>query len=315
MSVTSFLQYLEIEKNYSPRTLQSYKTDLEEFTRFLQSEYTDGNPSVAKRNDLRNFLMGLSKKGLSERTINRKISSLKSYYKFLLKIGQIESSPAAGIKTLKQYNKVRLPFSEEELQLLFATEGLFPDNYSGRRDRLIIELLYATGMRRAELIGLKVSDVDFSMKNIRVLGKRNKERLIPLSDSLLSVLREYLTIRERFMTETIRESAAGEGAPESDFTSALFLTEKAKPLYDKFVYKLVNSYLGHTSTKEKRSPHILRHSFATHLLDHGADLNSVKELLGHTSLAATQVYTHGSIEQLKKVFNKTHPREQKNQKL
>ncbi len=296
MSIPKFLQYLELEKNYSSLTLKSYGDDLEEFQKFYQLETSLDKLELAKKLDVRNFLAHLSEVSLSERTINRKVSSLKSYYKYLLKIGEIERSPISGISSLKQYNKVQIPMSEDEMGNLFEIADVFPDGFVGVRDRLVMELFYQTGMRRSELIGLKVTDIDFSQKQLKVLGKRNKERLIPLSDALLKSLKEYLGLRE---------------TPLNKSDSYLFLTPKGKPFYDKFVYNLVNSYLSHISTKQKKSPHMLRHSFATHLLNRGADLNAVKELLGHSSLAATQVYTHGSIEQLKKVFNQAHPRERK----
>lgn len=297
MSVQKFLDYLRFEKKYSPRTVESYENDLNGFAEFYNSENGSGDISKAKKLDLRNFLMHLSQTDFSERSINRKISSLKSYYKYLLKIQEIDQSPAAMISTLKHNNKVRIPFSEDEIRNLFETEGIFSNDFEGRRDRLIIELFYQTGMRRAELIGLKISDLNFDEKNLKVLGKRNKERLIPIGGELCERLAGY--VRER-------------NELSGDKNQALFLTKKAEPLYDKFVYKLVNNYLSIVSTKMNKSPHILRHSFATHLLNHGANLNAVKELLGHSSLAATQVYTHSGIEQLKEVFNKAHPRSDKN---
>lgn len=300
MSIPKFLQYLQYEKNYSPKTIESYGADLEEFQKFYLSESAEEDISNSQKIHLRSYLMSLSKSSFSERSINRKISSLKSYYKYLLKIGEMKASPAAGIKTIKHYNEPQIPFSEDELKNLFEKKELFPDNFEGFRDRLILELFYQTGMRRSELIGLKITDMDFHEKNIKVTGKRNKQRIIPLNDNLLKQLKQYIELRQ---------NQYGNEDPH------LFLTQKGKPFYDKLVYNLVNSYLSHVSTKKKKSPHILRHSFATHMLNHGAELNAVKELLGHSNLSATQVYTHGSIEQLKKVFNQAHPREQKNQAI
>ncbi len=297
MSIPKFLQYLQYEKNYSFRTIENYHADLKEFQKFYISETTQENISHSQKIHLRSYLMSLSQSSLSERTINRKISSLKSYYKYLLKIGEIKTSPASGVKIIKHYKEVRIPLSEEELICLFENEKLFPAGDKGIRDRLILELFYQTGMRRRELIDLKITDVDFQEKKLKVTGKRNKQRIIPLGDGILAQLKQYIELRQsRYGNEV----------------SHLFVTEKGKPFYDKLVYNLVNSYLSHVSTKKNKSPHILRHSFATHLLDHGAELNAVKELLGHSSLSATQVYTHGSIEQLKKVFNHAHPRERKN---
>ena len=301
MSIIQFIEYLEYEKNYSPRTLLNYRSDLDEFQKYFESETHSSDISKAEKIHLRAYLMKLSASKLSDRSINRKISSLKTYYKYLLQTDQIEVSPVSAIKTLKHYNEVQLPFSEDELAKLFDSDEIFPDNFEGIRDKLMLDLLYQTGMRRSELINLKIEDVDFSNKYIKVLGKRNRERIIPVNDALLDSIRNYLELRD------LTFPAVG---------NLIFLTSKGKPFYDKLVYNIVNYYLSHVSTKHKKSPHMLRHSFATHLLNRGAELNAVKELLGHSSLSATQVYTHGSIEQLKNVFNQAHPRErQKRDKL
>lgn len=300
MSLTAFLAYLQYEKNYSPLTLQSYEKDLQEFMEFYEVETGSAAIEKAEKLHLRAYIAKLSESNLSERTINRKISSLKTFYKYQLKIGEISVSPASNLKTLKHYPKVQIPFSEEELTHLFTQEEIFPEGWVGLRDRLMMELFYQTGMRRSELINLKDSSIDFSQKNLRVLGKRNKERIIPLSENLMHLLQEYMTMKHSSI-EVVDDR--------------LFVTEKGRAFYDKLVYELVNSYLSKVSTKHKKSPHMMRHSFATHLLDRGAELNAVKELLGHSSLAATQVYTHGSIEQLKKVFNQAHPRERKTREL
>ena len=297
MSIPKFLQYLKVEKNYSIHTVVSYEKDLSEFLAFFKNELNSEKIEDARKTEIRNYFAQLSQKSLSERTINRKISALKSYYKYLMRIGEITNSPVSQIKTLKQYNKVQIPFSETEIENLFEIEGIFEEGYKGMRDKLVLELLYQTGMRRSELIHLKTSDIDFFQKSLKVLGKRNKERLIPLSDSLLKELKAFIEERNLMFKE---------------MDSFLFLTDKGKPFYDKLVYNMVNSYLSCISTKQKKSPHILRHSFATHMLSRGAELNAVKELLGHSSLSATQVYTHGSVEQLKKVFNQAHPRGAKN---
>lgn len=300
MSIKKFLQYLQYEKKYSLKTIQSYQNDLLEFEKFYLSETNTTDISTANKVHLRAYLMNLSQSHLAERSINRKISSLKSYFKYLLKIGEIQSSPANSIKTLKQYNDVQIPFSEEELEKLFSSKELFSEDFEGVRDRLMLELFYQTGIRRIELIQLKDQDIDFEQKSMKILGKRNKERKIPLGEKILHSMREYMQLRDREVE-----------AKENSF----FKTILGKPMGEKLVYNLVNYYLSHISTKHKKSPHMLRHSFATHMLSRGAELNAVKEILGHSSLAATQVYTHGSIDELKKVFNQAHPRERKNEKL
>lgn len=298
MAINKFLDYLRYEKKYSQNTILSYENDLNEFQEYFKNHAYDSGVVKADTLMLRNYLMYLSDGELSERTINRKISALKSFYKFLLKTEQISTSPALGLKSLKHYNPVQLPFSQEELQDLLDSD-IFPDDFEGIRDKLIIDLLYQTGMRRNELIQLKLQDVDFHENKLTVLGKRNKERIIPISEKLSQFILSYLDKRKEINPHNLPQ---------------IFLTKKGKPLYDKLVYNLVNYYLSHVSAKQKKSPHMLRHTFATHMLDQGAELNAVKEILGHSSLSATQIYTHGSIEQLKKVFNHAHLREQQKPK-
>lgn len=297
MSIQKFVDYLRLEKNYSEKTIESYQNDLNGFVVFYLREHSTHEIACADKTDIRNFLMHLSRSGLSGRSINRKISSLKTYYKYLIKVGEIEKSPAAMVSSLKHNNKVRIPFSEDEILNLFKLPGIFSDDFEGNRNRMILELLYQTGIRRAELIGLRLSDVDLVEKRLKVIGKRNKERLIPINDELNEHLNSYIEERNTLFGNELDN---------------LFLTKRGKALYDKFVYNLVNNYLSIVSTKTNKSPHIMRHSFATHLLNRGANLNAIKELLGHSSLAATQVYTHSGIEQLKEVFNKAHPRSDKN---
>ncbi|MDD3458033.1 MAG: tyrosine-type recombinase/integrase [Weeksellaceae bacterium] len=297
MSIQKFVDYLRLEKNYSEKTIESYQNDLNGFVVFYLREHSTHEIACADKTDIRNFLMHLSRSGLSGRSINRKISSLKTYYKYLIKVGEIEKSPAAMVSSLKHNNKVRIPFSEDEILNLFKLPGIFSDDFEGNRNQMILELLYQTGIRRAELIGLRLSDVDLVEKRLKVIGKRNKERLIPINDELNEHLNSYIEERNTLFGNELDN---------------LFLTKRGKALYDKFVYNLVNNYLSIVSTKTNKSPHIMRHSFATHLLNRGANLNAIKELLGHSSLAATQVYTHSGIEQLKEVFNKAHPRSDKN---
>ena len=231
---------------------------------------------------------------LSNRSINRKVSSLKSFYKYLQKIKLIDINPLANHKVLKTSKKIQIPFSSSEVNTVLSSFSI-DHSFEESRDRLIVELFYSTGMRRAELINLRVNSVNFAEKQIKVIGKRNKERLIPLLPSVIKSLQSYIKKRELINS--------------SD--SFLFVTQKGNKVYETLVYRVINNYFSKVSSKLKKSPHILRHSFATHLLNEGADLNSVKELLGHSSLASTQVYTHNSLEQLKKVYKQAHPRSTK----
>ncbi len=293
MSFQSFTDYLELEKKYSPHTVTAYLKDLRDFQDFASKDFhytdiVDVNYSV-----IRSWIVALVDSKISNRSVNRKISSLKTYYKFLLKIGQIEVSPLATHKALKTSKKIQVPFSDTEIDdviNLFEADKSF----EGVRDRLMIELFYSSGIRRAELINIEIHDISYVQKTLKVLGKRNKERIIPLLPSVLKTIGEYLPYRE--------------GLEKNNDESHLFLTAKGEKIYETLVYRVINSYFSRVSEKVKRSPHILRHSFATHLLNQGADINSVKELLGHSSLASTQVYTNNSISKLKEVYEKSHPR-------
>lgn len=289
--MTTFEDYLRLEKNYSLHTVIAYLADIEEFTNFLKDK--DSSVELSKVNYplIRSWIIHLVENKVSNRTINRKIASLKAYYSFLIRSLVITHSPFLQHIPLKTQKKVSIPFSEKEIDQVLSLPMEY-STYSQLRNKTIIELFYATGIRRAELIELKISDIDFSQKTIKVLGKRNKERIIPLIDSVLTTLKEYLLVRNELKTSE----------------NYLFLTDNEKKVYPKFVYNLINSYFSSVTTKEKKSPHVLRHSFATHLLDNGADINAVKELLGHTGLAATQIYTHSSIAELKKQYQNAHPR-------
>ena len=291
MSLKSFFDYLEIEKKYSSNTIEAYRNDLNVFSRFLTDEFEVNNINNTNYSYVRSWIVDLVNKGISNRSINRKITSLNSYFKFILKIGLINENPLTNHKALKTQKKIQLPFSENEMSNVLDLDN-FEDNFTGARDRLIIDLFYTTGIRRIELSQLMISDVNINNKHIKVLGKRNKERIIPLIDSTINILNKYLLFREEL---------------KSDDTF-LFITKKGKQVYEKLIYRIINKYFDTISTKVKKSPHIIRHSFATHLLNNGADLNSVKDLLGHSSLAATQVYTNRSIDEIKKVFAKSHPR-------
>jgi integrase/recombinase XerC len=293
MSFKTFIDYLLLEKKYSLHTVNAYRRDLETFHEFNKEKFTDNTINEVNYSQIRSWIIHLVDSGISNRSINRKISSLNSYYKFLLKVEVIKVNPLAKHKALKTSKKIQIPFSEKEVSTVLEDFN-FDDSFKGIRDKLIIELFYSTGIRRIELVQLKLKDVDVSNKTLKVLGKRNKERFLPLLDSVLRALETY--IRKRNTLEKIND------------TDILFLTKKGDKIYETLVYRIINDYFSKASTKVKKSPHILRHSFATHLLNQGADLNAVKELLGHSSLAATQVYTHNSIAELKKVYAKSHPR-------
>jgi len=295
MSLEAFSNYLSLEKKYSKHTVLAYGRDLELFQEFMLENHDSRSIENVSYSEIRQWIVELVNGGVSHRTINRKMSSLNSYYKFLQKVKAIETNPLKNHKALKVGKKVQLPFSKEELKRVLegAIEVI---DFESARDHFIVELFYDTGIRRIELVNLKINDIDFSNKQIKVLGKRNKERYIPLINSLESSLKVYLDFRRTLPIVKDKEM--------------LLLTKKGLKVYEMLVYRIINKYFSKASSKEKCSPHVLRHSFATHLLNEGADLNAVKELLGHTSLAATQIYTHNSIAELKKVYAKSHPRNQ-----
>ena len=295
MLLNSFLEYLLHEKKYSQNTITAYRKDLESFREFCSSEYSDEGLEKIHYNQIRSWLVVLVQQGVSNRSINRKVSSLKSFYKFLQKTGDISVSPLAKHKPLKVQKKEQIPFTQKEVNEVI--ENLKDnDDFVSVRNKLIVELFYSTGIRRFELVNLKEKNIDFNNKLIKVLGKRNKERYVPLLPSVLETLSRYNKLREE----------------KSINIEEFFVTEKGAKIYETLVYRVINLYFSQVSTKVKKSPHILRHTFATQMLNEGADLNSVKELLGHSSLASTQVYTHNSLEKMKEMFNKTHPRSKKN---
>ena len=293
MSLSSFKDFLKLEKKYSEHTLLAYSNDIESFFSFLKSEFKQLEHEEVDYSQVRYWITKLVDMGLSNGTINRKISSLKTYYKYLVKIEVLKSSPLLNHKALKQNKKIQVPFSEDEIKAVLELN--INNHFDDIRNKLIVELLYSTGIRRAELINLKLTDVDINQNQIKVLGKRNKERYIPLMKSVQDTISLYLI--KRNLLDSI------------DDIPYLFLTKKGKKIYSALVYRVVKNYFTQASAKVKKIPHILRHSFATHLLNNGADLNSVKELLGHSSLASTQVYTHNNISELKKVYSRSHPRE------
>ncbi len=282
-----------LEKKYSSLTVKAYTNDIESFSGFIKDEFSSMDIVSVNYAQIRSWIISLVEQNISNRSINRKISALNTFYRFQLKIGEIKTNPLTIHKALKTIKKVQLPFSKAEIDKVLD-DIIFDDSFEGIRDRVIVELFYSTGIRRIELVNLKLNSLNFQSKTLKVLGKRNKERIVPLLDSILKTLEMYLVKRSRL--ENIQDS------------DSLFLTKKGAKIYETLVYRIINNYFSKASSKVKKSPHILRHSFATHLLNQGADLNAVKELLGHSSLAATQVYTHNSIAELKKVHLKAHPR-------
>lgn len=288
-----FFKYLQYEKRYSPHTLTSYHTDLGQFASYLNEVYQISDAAEADHTIIRSWILTLVQNNIKPRSINRKIACLRSYYRFLLAQERIKVNPMLRIKAPKASKKLPAFVQEEPFNNLLDS-FTFEDNFEGQRDRLILEFLYGTGIRLAELINIEPSDISLNAKTVRVLGKGNKERIVPLNDSLLLALDDYKTEKKHFFGD--------------NNSVKLLVTNKERPLYPKFVYRVVKKYISLITTSEHNSPHVLRHSFATHLLNKGADLNAIKDLLGHASLAATQVYTHNSIEQLKSIFEKAHPK-------
>lgn len=295
-SKAAFQDYLQLEKKYSPHTVIAYVNDVVTFESFIKSEFNSDDLLEVNYSLIRSWIVALIDNEISNTSVNRKIASLKSYYKFLLKTKQIEVSPLLKHKSLKTPKILQIPFSEKELDEVLH-QIKYPDGFEGVRDKLIIDLFYSTGIRRTELIHLKMINIDLSNATLKVLGKRNKERILPLLPIITNQFKLYLT--ERAYLERITDN------------EYFFLTLKGVKMNDSLVYRLINHYFSNVSEKVKKSPHILRHTFATHLLNNGADLNSVKELLGHSSLASTQIYTQSSLFELKKVYGDAHPRNKK----
>ena len=291
MLLDEFLKYLQLEKRYSPHTVKAYQIDLTQFQDYLEESF-ESVLQKAKHPMVRSWLAQMLDYGISPRTVNRKITALKSFYKFLLKDEIITEDPTSKVVPPKMSKKLPA-FVEEGHMRQLLDELDFTDDYAGVRDKLMIELFYSTGIRQSELINLKIKNIDLSSNLIKVLGKRNKERLIPLTIELRQKIDAYLILRSKLFTKD---------------SLYLLLTNKGKKLYPTLVYRQVNHYLSHVTSLDKKSPHVLRHTFATHMLNNGADLNAIKELLGHASLSATQVYTHNTIDKMKKVYEQAHPR-------
>ena len=290
-NISGFLDYISHQKRYSPHTVTAYKKDLEQFNQFLLSDFQIESFKKVESTIIRSWIVHLIEKEVSTRSINRKISTLKSFYKYLLKNNEVTKNPLLKVVTPKTSKRLPVFVGESEISNLFD-EVKYDDGYEGSRDKLILEFLYATGIRLIELVNLKIKSIDFSNSTIKVIGKRNKERIIPFGDKLKSEIDQYLIERQKLASTE----------------NHLFLTKNGKKIYPKLVYRTVNYYLSMVTTVSKKSPHVLRHTFATHMLNNGADLNSIKEILGHANLSATQVYTHNTIEKLKNIHKQAHPK-------
>lgn len=293
MLIDKFIDYLTLEKSYSPNTIKAYYKDLNDFENFSRSNFDNIDIEESNYSIIRSWIIELVNNGNSNRTVNRKISSLKSFFKFLIKTDSIKISPLDQHMPLKQKKKIEVPFSKEEIFSLLDSD-YFPDSYKGLLQKTIITFFYFTGVRRIELIELKESNLDLKSGVVKVLGKRNKERIIPLLPKIKDLLEKYISERNNVI-------------PKIGY-DLVFLSNKGFKLSEKYVYRTVKEYFKLVSSKTKKAPHVLRHSFATHLINEGADINSVKELLGHASLSATQIYSHTSMEKIKEVFQKNHPR-------
>ncbi|NJY63358.1 tyrosine-type recombinase/integrase [Salinimicrobium sp. CDJ15-81-2] len=292
---SKFFDYLELEKKNSEHTITAYRADLLTFAGFISSTYEEEDLKEVNPSQVRSWVVNLVEQGLSNSSVNRKVSSIKAYYRFLLKTKQLEISPLAKHRALKTTRKLQVPFSESEINT--ALQNIPTEGFEELRNKLMVELFYSTGIRRSELIGIRLGDIDLSSGLLKVKGKGNKERFIPLLPSVKAGITAYLEERE--------------GVENGNSGDYFFLTEAGVKMYDSLVYRTINNYFRGVSSKLKQSPHILRHSFATHLLNQGAHINAVKELLGHSSLAATQVYTHNSMAELNRVYNNAHPRNRK----
>lgn len=293
MIVDQFLTYLQHEKRYSPHTIQSYKTDLLQFSEYMLHTF-DLSLTEVGHVHVRNFMVALLEDHVSENSVGRKLSTLRSFYKHLSREGLIPANPVTLVKAPKVPKRLPVFVDDQKLDVLLDSGEFFDNTFSSVRDKLVIETLFGTGMRLAELLLLKESDIDFYGATVRVLGKRNKERIIPISKVLEDQLKVYIDLK------TLQNF--------NNKTGVLIVTDKGTSAYPKFIYRIVTGYLTRISTQDKKSPHVLRHSYATSLLNRGADLNAIKELLGHASLAATQVYTHNSVERLKSIYKQAHPK-------
>lgn len=294
MFLERFIQYIQYEKRYSPHTVSAYQSDLDQFFKFLNEQDADlTNPSEITYQHIRGWMVHLMADHTA-RSVNRKIATLRKYFKFLLREGLITNNPASKIQSPKTVKHLPVVVEDAKLSALLNDNEIFTNDFEGTRDKLVMETLFGTGIRLAELVTLKEQDVNLYEGTIKVLGKRNKERIIPINHELKLLLSAYLDLKK---SENFHNNSL-----------TLIVTNKGTPVYPKFIYLIVQKYLSHISTQSKKSPHVLRHTFATSLLNRGADLNAIKELLGHANLSATQVYTHNSVERLKSIYKLAHPK-------
>ncbi|MCQ2286625.1 MAG: tyrosine-type recombinase/integrase [Bacteroidales bacterium] len=293
-SFDKYIDYLKFEKRVSANTIKAYADDLRQLQSYCEQNGLTKDIAQLNFKEIRQWIVELLEADLTPRSVNRKISALKAFYRYHLKIGTISLDPMTKVHSPKTSKRLPQYVEEKNMDILF-TENLFEDTFEGWRDRAVIELFYATGMRLTELINVKYSDIDFNSLTVKVLGKRNKERILPIGPTCKSVLQTYLEWLEK-------------NVPDANAKDFIFVTNTFNKMYPKAVYRIVRYYLDRVTSIDKRSPHVLRHTFATHLLNHGADINAIKELLGHSSLAATQVYTHTTTEKLKSIYKLAHPR-------
>lgn len=294
MFLERFIQYIKFEKRYSPHTVSAYQSDLDQFFKFLnEPEQTVTSPAEITYQHIRNWMVHLMGE-MTARSVNRKIATLRKYFKFLLREGLITDNPTSKIQSPKNVKRLPVVVEDEKLNAMLNSDEVFGDDFEGVRDKLVLEILFGTGIRLAELVGLKEQDIDIYNDTMKVLGKRNKERIVPINHELKLLLEQYIELKKN---------------RNSDNNSlTLIVTNKGSDVYPKFIYLIVHKYLSYISTQNKKSPHVLRHTFATSLLNRGADLNAIKELLGHANLSATQVYTHNSVERLKSIYKQAHPK-------
>ena len=294
-----YIDYLRFEKRYSTHTILAYNTDLDDFSGFLSNQYDISDLLQADHTLIRSWLISLIDRKISTRSVNRKLSSIKSFYRYCQRQGLLTSNPMLKVVAPRTSKQLPVFLTHDNLENLLQNVA-FEDSYEGTRDKMILTLFYATGIRRAELVQINISDLDLNSGTLKVTGKRNKERIVPIGEQVIIQTKEYLYERNRFLSEN-------KAVTENNCTS-LFVTSKGLQAYPKLIYNIVHKHLSEIAYNHKLSPHVLRHTFATHMLDDGADLNAIKEILGHSSLAATQVYTHNTIEKLKTIYKQAHPR-------